>query len=152
VTPTPVLPDRDSVYTLSAMSVGATVLQIPISPGEYLLMEYREPGAGDRTPPAAGVLIYHIAESLPLYPSADAPRQYRVSLIEADDSGALLRTETEGGDRGVSEDAFGVSRSELRPGTHSGAKGIDGVLFRFLISGIILDRAAHLARVRVAPR
>jgi immune inhibitor A len=152
VTPTPVLPNRDSVYTLSAMGVGATVLQIPISPGEYLLMEYREPEAGDRTPPAAGVLIYHIAESLPLYPSVDAPRQYRVSLIEADDDGALLRTEAEGGDRGVSEDAFGISRSELRPGIHSEAKGVDGAPFPFVISEITLDRVTHLARMRISPR
>jgi len=152
VTPTQVLPNRDSVYTLSAMGLGAEVVRIPISPGEYLLMEYREPTAGDRTPPAAGVLIYHIAESLPLYPSAGAPRQYRVSLIEADDDSTLLRTEAEGGDRGVSDDAFGVSVSELRPGTHSEAKGIDGVLFPFVISEITLDRTGHLARFRIAPR
>jgi immune inhibitor A len=151
-TPTPIRTDRDSIYTLFAMSAGATVLQIPISPGEYLLAEYREPGAGDRTPPAAGVLLYHVAEQLPMYPSADAPRQYRVRLIEADDDGALLHTEAEGGDRGVSGDAFGVSRSELRPGTHSDARAIDGTPFPFVISEITLDRAAHLARLRIAPR
>ena len=149
---TPVRTDVDSTYTLHALNVGGTVLQVPISLSEYLLIEYREPEAGDRTPPAAGVLIYHVAEQYPHYPAADLPRQYRVSLIEADDSNGLLRTEAEGGDRGVAGDAFGNGVTELRPGIHSRAKAMDGTAFPFVISAITLDRAQHRATLRIAPR
>jgi len=151
-TPTIIPNDRDSTYTLHALGSGGTVLQIPIASGEFLLVEYREPGPIDVTPPAAGVLIYHVAVDLPYYPPVDGPREYKVSLIEADDNGALLRTDGEGGDRGVAADAFGVLRSELVPGSHSGAVAINGTPFPFSLREIVIDRANHIARFRVAPR
>jgi len=151
-TPTIIPVDRDSTYTLHPLGSGGTVLQIPINISEYLLVEYREPGPIDVTPPAAGVLVYHVATELPYFPQVSGPRQYKVSLIEADDDGALLRTEPEGGNRGVAADAFGVSRSELVPGSHSEAVAIDGTPFPFALREIVVDRAGHTAKLRLVPR
>jgi len=151
-TPTIIPNDRDSTYTLHPLGFGGTVLRIPINSAEFLFVEYREPGSVDVLPPAAGVLVYHIATNLPLFPPVTGPRQYKVSLIEADDDGALLRTEPEGGNRGVAGDAFGVSRSELVPGSHSEANAIDGTPFPFALRDIVVDRASHTARIRLVPR
>lgn len=98
------------------------------------------------------MLVYHVATDLPYYPPVDGPRQYKVNLIEADDNGALLRTDGEGGDRWVAADAFGGARSELVPGSHSGAVAINGKPFLFSLREIVIDRANHLARLRVVPR
>ncbi len=144
----------DSMYTLTSLTNGGdgTVLRVPISATEYLLIEYREPGPSDGAPPGTGVLIYRVAEQIPLYPFITADRQYRISLIEADDDNGLRRTALEGGDRGRAEDAFGNAVTMLNPATHSQAKTAAGVPFPFLISEITLDRAQHRARLRIAPR
>jgi M6 family metalloprotease-like protein len=142
--------DRDSTYELSALAQGGTVLRIPIKADEYLLIEYREKAPGDEIPPANGILIYHIAESLPINPtSPDQPN--RVRLIEADDDSALDRTEFRGGDRGSPGDAFGVTRTSFRPGEHSQAKAVDGTPLRFQITEMTIDAARHRARMRVSP-
>src|SRR5262249_56670507 len=105
--------NRDSTYELSALAQGGTVLRIPIKADEYLLLEYREAAPGDIIPPANGILIYHIAESLPINPtSSDQPN--RVRLIEADDDAALDRTEFRGGDRGSPGEGVWRSRAALR--------------------------------------
>lgn len=154
ITPVDARVNIDSTYTLESLanSGEGTVLRVPISSSEYLLVEYREPGAIDGAPPTAGVLIYHIAEQIPQYPAPVAPRQYRVSLIEADDDNGLLRTALEGGDRGRAEDAFGNAQTMLDPATHSRAKTVAGISFPFVIRDITLDRAQHRARVRILPR
>jgi M6 family metalloprotease-like protein len=152
VEPAVVRTDLDSTYTVHAFPGGGTVLRVPISATEYLLIEYREPGPGDRTPPASGVLIYHIAEQLPMYPQAGGPRLYRASLIEADDENGLTRTQLEGGDRGKASDAFGSTVRELRPGSHSRAQSVGGIPFPFVISEITLNPALHQARLRITPR
>lgn len=144
----------DSTYTLTSLTNGGdgTVLRVPVSPTEYLLIEFREPGPSDGAPPGAGVLIYRIAEQITLYPLITGERQYRISLIEADDDNGLLRTALEGGDRGRAEDAFGNTRTALDPSTHSQAKSAAGVPFPFLISEISIDRTLHRARLRIRPR
>ena len=150
VTPTAVNPASDATYELDPLGRGGSVLMVPIKPREYLLVEYREAAAGDWRLPANGVLIVHVAEDLQAFPSS-LQSSYRVSLIEADDDSTLLRTEPQGGNRGTSSDAFGVTRTTLRPGEHSRARGVDGTPFPFEITGITIDAAAHRARLRIAP-
>jgi immune inhibitor A len=149
---TPILADvlTATTYELNPPGRGGTVLRVPIKSDEYLLIEYREGAPGDSRLPANGVLIFHVAESLPQFPpTLQSP--YRVSLIEADDDSSLFRTELQGGNRGTPSDAFGTTRTSLLPGVHSRAKGVDGVPFPFEITDIAIDAAAHRARVRVAP-
>jgi M6 family metalloprotease-like protein len=142
--------DRDSTYELSALAQGGSVLRIPIKADEYLLIEYREAVPGDIIPPANGILIYHIAESLPLNPTfPDQPS--RVRLIEADDDSSLDRTEFNGGDRGSPGDAFGISRTTFRSGQHSQAVAVDGTPLPFAITEMTIDAAHHRARLRVSP-
>lgn len=143
-------PDQDATYELLAPAHGGTVVRIPIKPDEYLLLEYREPAPGDEVLPTNGVLMYHIAESLPVIPTTYS-EQHRVSLIEADDDDALNTTEPMGGNRGEPGDAFGITRTSFRPGEHSRAAAIDGTPFPFQITEIAIDAAAHRARVRVSP-
>lgn len=92
----------------SVRSSGRT-LRIPLSPTEYLLVEYRTREGFDAALPAAGVLVYHVDESLPLRPCSTCERKYRVSLLEADGNGALVKDATEGGNRGEPGDAFGAA-------------------------------------------
>ena len=150
VNPTVIPTDRDASYELFALGHGGTVLRLPIREGEYLLLEYREPQPGDALPPAAGVLVYHVADSLPLYPPTPA-RFSRVSLIEADDDDGLTRTELEGGNRGVAADAFGAVRKTLSPAEHRRFTAIDGTPLPFELLDISLDPSRHRATLRVAP-
>ena len=144
-------PTRDMTYDLDPMGRGGDVLRVPITPDEYLLIEYREKTSQiDGKLPASGVLVFHVAEALPVYTQLlDSP--YRVSLIEADDDSTLLRTELQGGNRGTATDAFGIGGSALKRVLHSRAKAVDGTPFSFEITGITIDAAAHRARLRITP-
>src|SRR4029079_14521938 len=127
----------DTTYELNPMGRGGTVLRVPIKVDEYLLIEYREAAPGDSRLPANGVLIFHVAESLPQFlPTLQSP--YRVSLIEADDDSAMFKTELQGGNRGTASDAFGITRTSLRPGEHSRARAVDGTPFAFQITNIVI--------------
>ena len=149
---TPIVADLNAstTYELNPLSRGGTVLRIPIKADEYLLLEYRESEPGDSQLPADGVLVYHVAESLPERPPG-LQSSYRVSLVEADDDSSLFRTENQGGSRGEPGDAFGITRTSFRPGEHSRAKSVDGAPLRFEITDITIDHAAHKGRVRVSP-
>ena len=150
VTPTEVNPNSDVTYDLHPTGRGGTVLRVPITSDEYLLIEYRENAPGDGKIPANGVLIFHVAESLPLFPpTLQSP--YRMSLIEADDDSAMFRTEQQGGNRGTAGDAFGITRTSFRPGEHSRAKAVDGTPLPFQIGEVSIDAAAHRARLRISP-
>ncbi|MEO5567259.1 MAG: immune inhibitor A domain-containing protein [Gemmatimonadaceae bacterium] len=142
---------RDSIYPLHPPSAGATILRVPVADSEYFLVEYRERGGSDLMPPANGVLIYHVDETLPIFPGITAPRRYRVRLMEADDADGLIRTETEGGDRGGASDAFGITRTSFATGTHSGALTTSGAPLPFAITEITVDGAKHRATVRIKP-
>lgn len=144
-------PTRDSTYDLHAMGRGGTVLKVPIkSDDEYLLIEYREQAPGDGKIPANGVLIYHVAQNLPLFPP-NLQSPYRMSLVEADDDSAMFKTELQGGNRGTASDAFGLTRTSFRAGQHSRAKAVDGTPIPFQVTDISVDAATHRARVRISP-
>ena len=149
---TPILVNTTSpaTYELNPLGRGGTVLRVPIKSDEYLLLEYREGAPGDSRLPANGVLMFHVAESLPQFPSS-LQSPYRVSLIEADDDSSMFKTELQGGNRGTPGDAFGITRTTFRMGEHSRAKAVDGIPFFFEITDIAIDAAAHKARVRIAP-
>lgn len=98
-------------YVLDPVQTSGQVLQVPLrTSAEYLLLEYRPQTGFDAGLPAGGVLVYHVEPGLPLRPCATCARVYRVSLVEADGDGALLRTAQEGGNRGVAGDAFSGTR------------------------------------------
>ena len=151
VVPELVDPTKDMTYELQPMGRGGTVLRVPIkSNDEYLLIEYREAAPGDGKLPANGVLMFHVAQSLPLFPpTLESP--YRMSLIEADDDSAMFRTELQGGNRGTASDAFGLTRTSLVPGQHSRAMAVDKTPLPFRITEITVDAAAHRARLRIGP-
>jgi len=148
--PVNVDPTRDLTYDLHPTGRGGTVLRVPIKTDEeYLLIEYRENAPGDGKIPANGVLIFHVAQSLPLFPP-DLQSPYRMSLIEADDDSAMFRTELQGGNRGTAGDVFGQTRTSFLAG-HSRAKAIDGTPLPFQITEISVDASAHRARLRISP-
>jgi len=143
----------DTTYTLRAVGASGTngtLLRIPITDTEYLLVEYREVMVGDAEIPGAGVLIYHIDDALPLRPALETgPRRYRVALVEADDDSALVRIDAEGGNRGVLADAFGRSVTSFATATHSAARTSSGDPLPFRLEEISFDLVTRTARVRV---
>jgi M6 family metalloprotease-like protein len=149
--PVLVNPTKDTTYTLIAMGRGGTVLRVPIrSDDEYLLIEYREQQGGDGKVPGNGVVMYHVAQNLPVIaPNLQSP--YRMSLIEADDDSSMFRTELQGGNRGTASDAFGLTRTSFRTGEHSRAQAIDGTPLPFQVTGISIEAGAHRARLRIGP-
>lgn len=152
-TPTVISPDVDATYELRALdrAGGGTVLSLPISDGERFLVEYRQQMAGDVGIPADGVLIYHVVDSLPFWIDPAGPRRYRVMLMEADDDDALVRTWSEGGNRGVAFDAFGAAVRTFSSATHTGARLADGSMLPFTIDEISFDRSAGQAWTRIRP-
>jgi M6 family metalloprotease-like protein len=142
----------DTTYELNAVSQvrEGTILHIPIADGEYLLVEYRDAGSGDVGIPGAGVLIYHITESIPFRPTlATDPKLYRVALVEADDDSALVELDSEGGNRGVLADAFGGAVTTFSPATHSAARKSNGEPLPFRIEQISFSLATRKASVRL---
>jgi hypothetical protein len=81
---------------------------VPLDPTgvEALVIEYRPRVGFDTWLPAGGVLVTHRDLVASVRPPAGL--RYRFRLLEADGDGALLRTDKEGGNRGVAGDAFGV--------------------------------------------
>ncbi len=95
--------------TLEPVQTGRTILELPMSEYERLLIEYRDTIGFDRDIPAAGVLIYGINDTLPVNrPSAQSPLLYKVMLREADGDSSLTKNFAEGGSRGEPGDAFGA--------------------------------------------
>jgi M6 family metalloprotease-like protein len=151
-TPEVVPTNETTTHTLNAVGRGGTTLKLMIADGEYLLVEYREQGAGDMKIPGHGVLISHITESLPFRPqNANDPRKYRVALVEADDDSALVRIDSEGGNRGVLGDAFGRTVTSFASATHSAAKANSGAPLPFKLDEISFNGMTGRARVRVVP-
>ena len=150
---TPVLvdPEVDRTYELRPLGRGGTVLRVPITADhEYLLIEYREAQPGDGKIPGNGVVMFHVSENLPVFPPT-LTSPYRMSLIEADDDSAMFRTEQQGGNRGTASDAFGITKNTFRTGEHSRAMAVDGSPLPFQITEIVVDAAAHRARLRISP-
>ncbi len=102
-------------HLLEPVLTSATVLRIPLTATQSFLVEHRTQAGFDRDLPASGVLIYHIDDDPVPAECPTCPRTYRVALEEADGNGSLVRTQTEGGNRGEAGDAWGV----FQPGTFS---------------------------------
>ncbi|HYR11894.1 MAG TPA: M6 family metalloprotease domain-containing protein [Longimicrobium sp.] len=101
-----------STFTLPPVQASGKSLRIPLRGAEeYLLLEYRPNTGFDRELPVGGVLMYHVDLSRPVLPCATCPREYRVGLVEADGNGALVRTASEGGNRGEAGDVFTGTRT-----------------------------------------
>ena len=98
---------RDAEFVLPPVSASGKVLRVPLSPREYLLLEYRTRTGIDQDLPLPGVLMYHVDLDRPVNRNATQPRLYRVSLLEADGNNGLGRTALEGGNRGEAGDVFG---------------------------------------------
>jgi M6 family metalloprotease-like protein len=98
-------------FTLPPVQVSGRSLRVPLrGADEYLLLEYRPNTGYDAGLPAGGVLIYHVEPSRPMRPCPTCPRIYRVGLVEADGNGTLVRSATEGGNRGEAGDVFTGTR------------------------------------------
>jgi hypothetical protein len=127
---TPVLvdPTRDMTYDLQPLGRGGTVLRVTIATDdEYLLIEYREAAPGDGKIPANGVLMFHVAQSLPIFPpTLQSP--YRMSLIEADDDSAMFKTELQGGNAAAGG-VLAFSERQSGPGSIRGRRPWMGRLF-----------------------
>lgn len=108
---------------LEPIQTSGAGLRIPLDDGghEYLIVEYRGQIGFDAELPVAGVLFYHRDERLPLGakpdPSSDDP--YPLTLLERDDDDGLLRMATEGGNRGVAGDAWGLQELTGKLNYHS---------------------------------
>jgi M6 family metalloprotease-like protein len=98
---------RNGEFPLPPVAASGKVLNVPLSTREYLLIEYRTKTGFDLDLPLPGVLIYHVDLDRPIPRPATGPRLYRVSLLEADGNSGLVRTATEGGNRGEAGDVFG---------------------------------------------
>ena len=98
-------------FTLPPVQSSGRSLRVPLrGADEYLLLEYRPNSGYDASLPAGGVLMYHVEPGRPLRPCPSCPRLYRVGLVEADGNGTLLRSATEGGNRGEAGDVFAGTR------------------------------------------
>ncbi|HEX6036618.1 M6 family metalloprotease domain-containing protein [Longimicrobium sp.] len=134
-------------YLLDPVQTSGRVLQVPLRGNqEYLLLEYRPQTGFDAGLPLGGVLVYHVQPDLPLRPCATCQRIYRVSLVEADGDGALIRTADEGGNRGVAGDVFAGSRT-LGPTTTPALLLNSGARADVLLE---MDMVGGQARIRVS--
>ena len=112
-------------------------------PGEYLLVENRQPVGMDVNIPAGGLAIYHIDESVGTNSNEGFPGQpgwpgngnhYKVALLQADGLFDLERNANEG-DAGDLYRATGVTR--LAPGTSPSSDSYQG--FGTCASGNIIS-------------
>jgi M6 family metalloprotease-like protein len=143
--------DVEGTYDLLAPGRGGWVVKLPITKTEYVLAEYRESVIGDLGLPGNGVLLYHVDDSLSFRPNPTAKRQYRVQLIEADDDSALVRIDSENGNRGTAGDAFGKGVNAFAHATHSMARRTNGDPLPWTISSIQIDPAGGRAKITVRP-
>lgn len=118
ITETEATAAASAFYTLPPVQSSGRSLRVPLrGADEYLLLEYRPAAGYDSGLPASGVLVYHVEPGRPLRPCPSCPRLYRVGLVEADGDSALIRSATEGGNRGAAGDAFTGTRA-LNDATH----------------------------------
>ncbi len=120
VTPTVITP---GAYSLEAAERSPTVYRIDrgYAPGEYLLVENRQPDRFDARIPQGGLAVWHIDEAADFngegYPGQygwpENGLHYRVALLQADGSFGLEN----GWNRGDSGDLYHAGSNELRPDT-----------------------------------
>jgi M6 family metalloprotease-like protein len=146
-------------FTLPPVIDSARVLKIPLEFGpleddnEYLLVEYRQKEGFDRDLPAAGVLVYHVDPSLSNnQPPAGGPGWHMVRLEEADGNRSLLRTFTEGGNRGEPGDAWGAMGPGLfAHATEPSTNTNNGVPTFVRISNIVVQGDIARMMISTAP-
>ncbi|HEX2723032.1 MAG TPA: M6 family metalloprotease domain-containing protein [Gemmatimonadaceae bacterium] len=141
---------RPEQHTLRPAYSSGDALRVPLSPSEYLLVEYRARLGFDAGLPASGLLVYHVETGRSFLPCQTCPRRYSYSLLEADGDTALLRVETSGGNRGEGTDVFGVPRAVLDDVTLPSSRLNNGTSTGVRLTGMIVDAAAGLARVTVS--
>ena len=95
---------------LDPVQTSAVALRVPLdSVGrEYLIAEYRTQTGFDAEIPAEGVLFYKQDSQASRTPNPSTGAPYYLTLLERDGNDGLLRTWSEGGNRGEAGDAWGV--------------------------------------------
>ncbi|HVF40183.1 MAG TPA: M6 family metalloprotease domain-containing protein [Gemmatimonadaceae bacterium] len=141
---------RPEQYTLRPAHSSGDVLSVRLSATEYLLVEYRAKQGYDAGLPSSGVLVYHVEPARPFLPPATAPRIYSYQLLEADGNGALVRLETDGGNRGEASDAFGGARNFIDDTTTPSTRLNNGSPTWVRLSAMTVDAVANVARVTVS--
>lgn len=132
---------RDTVVSLAPIRTSGHALRIPLDGGAgeaALLLEYRDHQSFDADTPGPGVLVVRF--------DADGLRRpqtglrYRLYILEADGDRALLKVLSEGGDRGMPSDAFGLpgGPSRLNNVTDPSTRAPDGALTSTTIHSIRL--------------
>ena len=148
VNPTLATNVRDQEYVLRPANEGGGALRLPLGGGESLLLEYRVRQGYDVELAGSGVVITHVDTTKAFLAGPPGSGQYGVWTVEADRDGALKRTATEGGNRGVPGDVHTVL------GLTTSASGEllrlnDGSLSTVTIHSLRVDAAAGTATVRV---
>ena len=143
---------QDQEFTLGPVQTTGDVLKIPLTPTEFLQVEYRPAMAFDVNLPASGVLVYHIDTELPLRPCRSCPKVYQVALVEADANRRLVRPALQGGNRGEAGDAFGTQGpSRLSNSTNPSTRLNSGNSSSVTIYSIaVIDGAARIRLSTVA--
>jgi M6 family metalloprotease-like protein len=95
---------------LDPIQSSGLALRIPMGDAgtEFLIAEYRTRTGFDAELPADGLVMYKLDETAQRRPDPASGDPYFLTLLEQDGDEALLRNHFEGGDRGVSGDAWGV--------------------------------------------
>jgi M6 family metalloprotease-like protein len=96
---------------LDPVQTSGLALRIPLDAEgrEFLIAEHRAQTGFDAQLPASGVLFYKQDLTASLQPDPESGDPYFLTLLEHDDDRGLLRTDAEGGDRGVATDAWGAA-------------------------------------------
>lgn len=141
---------RDAEFELLPVEGSARGLRIPLDPQglEALLLEYRERVSFDEDLPAAGVLVVHQDGEGALRPRSGF--RYRLRLTEADGGDHLLRTSSEGGNRGDAGDVFGTGgpAGPLHNATTPSLRRNEGTPSTVTIHSIVVEDGR--ARVRLS--
>jgi hypothetical protein len=100
---------------LPAVTDEPLVVKIPAVPGkpaEYYLLENRQRAGHDAALPAAGILVWHVDETVAGFRTAQSrPEHKLLHLVEADGRGDLDRGTRAGGNRGDAADPWVGSRA-----------------------------------------
>jgi len=141
---------RPQQITLRPAHSSGDALRVRLSNSEYLFVEYRVRDGHDAALPSSGILVYHVETGRAFLPCVTCPRTYSYALLEADGDSALVRTETQGGNRGASGDAFGISRSMIDDSTIPSTRLNTGASTYVRLSKMIVDAAQGVARITVS--
>lgn len=152
---------RDTVVELSSLRLSPDALRVPLGSAPEaasLILEYRDREGFDADLPGSGVLVVRVDPGGELRP--ESGYRYFLSLLEADGDSALVKTFSQGGDRGVPGDAFGVPGGASRlhaltvPDTRTPVGGSTSVTFHEIVetaTGARIRLSTHPVPEVVAP-